>query len=87
MKRITTYQTQDGQTFTDKLAAKIHETELEVERQINAEYEPIFRAAPDVKRLVTAMLAYPQFFIDALEPLAKAHAKSRAKAQQAVAVA
>lgn len=77
MKQITSFQTADGKLFADKSSAAIHEASLNLYARITAEYEPLFKAAPDSRRLMDAMTAEPQFFIEALTAYAKVLRKNQ----------
>lgn len=46
MKKITSYQTTDGKTYTDKKAAHLHEIMLTAKAKIIADWEAIFAVAP-----------------------------------------
>lgn len=85
MKKITQYQTTDGQTFTNKQEAKLHDAGLEFDLTIKLEQEPTFTAAPDCLRMLAVMKNDPEFFIDALQIYAKV--KNRITAKMPVQVA
>jgi hypothetical protein len=70
------YQTTDGKTHTDKAAAKQHQATLDARAALEAEYEPIFKAAPDARRLMIAMLDEPATAAAILTSLAKALKKA-----------
>lgn len=82
MKKISVYQTSDGKTFNAKGEATLHEAKIEARNFILAEYDAIFKAAPETKRLLIPLIEEPQFFIDALSKVAKLQ-KQQTKASEA----
>lgn len=75
MKRISLFETTDGQKFADKDAAKLHEGKITFEKQIKEQFWPIIKAAPDSQRILIAMMEEPEVFLTALTTYSKLRKK------------
>lgn len=75
MKRISLFETSDGQTFQDRDDARLHEAKIAFHQEINTHFFPIMKAAPESSRFLLAMAEEPEIFLSALTTYAKLHKK------------